>query len=179
MQVQRDFSFFPSSMQQNKAGDIIRNIIAQEGFKGFFRGFGGYLLVYGPSSAIWWSVYEASKGSLLKIGLRQKSEHVNSDRIIKYGNFFVSGAIAGIAATTATNPLDVTRTRQQLLDLRSKRDRELLKRGFWGLFKSIYRNEGVIGLYRGLRPRVLISAPGSALTFMGYEIIKEYSIKKG
>ena len=36
---------------------LARQIVAQEGFRGLYRGFGASVAVYMPSSAIWWSSY--------------------------------------------------------------------------------------------------------------------------
>jgi hypothetical protein len=41
--------------------DAVKQIYAQEGVRGFFRGFGATLLAYAPASAVWWSVYERCK----------------------------------------------------------------------------------------------------------------------
>mmetsp|Transcript_8210 Transcript_8210/g.36623 ORF Transcript_8210/g.36623 Transcript_8210/m.36623 type:complete len:172 (+) Transcript_8210:844-1359(+) len=39
----------------------VRKLLAADGFKGLYRGFGISLMTYVPSSAVWWSAYAAYK----------------------------------------------------------------------------------------------------------------------
>jgi hypothetical protein len=93
-------------------------------------------------------------------------------------NHFFSGAFAGICAVLVTNPLDVARTRLQLLEVRNDADKSRLRNGFFNLVREVYQREGIRGLYKGAKPRIYISIPGSALAFVGYEALKDYSIKR-
>eukprot|EP00128_Syssomonas_multiformis_P009488 Colp12_sorted_trinity150504_noHs@16526 len=44
----------------------ISTIWREEGFKGFYTGFGATTLTYGIASGVWWSTYEGSKKQLLR-----------------------------------------------------------------------------------------------------------------
>jgi hypothetical protein len=46
--------------------DAARKIYAQQGVKGFYKGFGAILVNSLPASAIWWTVYEESKANVSK-----------------------------------------------------------------------------------------------------------------
>lgn len=161
---------------------IVRHIYATEGLPGFFRGFVPYMLVHGPGSAIWWASYEVSKFLIFqwygRLGL-----HVQPDGIYsgadgpKLAACVVSGALAGAAGYVAVNPLEVAKTRLQLLEASERIDQSRLRAGFSSLLLEVYRSEGVRGLFKGIKPRLLIRVPVSSIAFVGYEYLKESSTK--
>lgn len=156
--------------------DVMRYIWRTEGFRGFYRGYGIYLLVYGPSSAVWWSSYEFIKRGLKRLVSDSKSKlrewPLTLDLI-----HCVSGGLAGTLSTIVTHPLDLVRTRLQLLDVSSASERQTLALGFQSLLKSVYREEGWRGCIKGLKPRIYVRGPGSAIAFTGYEWLKQASSK--
>ena len=85
----------------------------------------------------------------------------------------VAGATAGLVATIATNPMDIVRTRYQLLSAQEVRSYA----GHWNTLRSIVRHEGLRSLWKGCLPSLVINVPGSALTFAGYELAKRFSLK--
>jgi hypothetical protein len=46
------------------------------------------------------------------------------------------------------------------------------------LAKGLWKNEGIAGFYKGLRPRLMVAIPGSMLALSGYELIKSWSREK-
>ena len=75
-----------------------------------------------------------------------------------------------------TNPLDVARTRLQLLEASNVQEQRTLQQGYLHLLRKIAVEEGLRGWYKGLKPRLYIKIPGSAITFLGYEWLKEWSL---
>lgn len=77
------------------------------------------------------------------------------------------GALSKLAASVATYPSQVIRSRlQQRMDART-----LKYTGVLNVLRTTVTREGVGGLYKGLLPNVLRVMPQSALTFLVYESV--------
>jgi solute carrier family 25 protein 38 len=72
----------------------------------------------------------------------------------------VGGAVAGALATACTQPFDLAKTRVQLS--REKTD-------FVTVLRSVIRNEGVVGLFNGIGPRLVRKSLSQAFTWTVYE----------
>ncbi|PJF19640.1 Mitochondrial substrate/solute carrier domain-containing protein [Paramicrosporidium saccamoebae] len=182
LQVQSAMSSHHSAI--NSSGSrICSHIYQTEGVKGFYRGFGPYILVYGPGSAVWWASYEACKSVIFK-AYRWAGFHVSDAGSYHQGGslkimaHLVSGGFAGAAGYVAVNPLEVAKTRLQLLEVNERTDKRALSSGYWKLLREVFVKEGIAGLYKGLKPRLLIRVPVSSVAFIGYEYMKESSMKK-
>lgn len=180
LQAQHGINFLYRKYQFKGTSDVVKHIFKYEGCKGLYRGYGPYLAVFGPGSAIWWSSYEVFK-KLSFIGFKKLDKIIgmNSGKeVIQTLSHLVSGAFAGICSCLVTNPLDVARTRIQLLEATNIRESHLLKRGFFNLLFDIHQKEGWRGLYKGVKPRIFIKVPGSSIALLGYEWLKESSTIK-
>jgi solute carrier family 25 protein 44 len=174
LQVERKYNFLPLKFQNRDPFSIVKSIYRDEGLGGFFRGLYPYLIVYGPGSAIWWMAYEWTKRILDPVlPSAPCSTKSVQDHLKKATSHLLCGSLAGIASVMITNPLDVARTRLQLMEFRNSREKEFIRGGFVGVLRETYKNEGLAGLYKGARPRILIRIPGSALAFLGYEYLKD------
>ncbi|RKP33977.1 mitochondrial carrier domain-containing protein, partial [Dimargaris cristalligena] len=82
------------------------------------------------------------------------------------------GGLAGAISKTIVFPLDVVRKRLQVQGpSRAYFGRDpvpVYESSVWRTLKQIARQEGVGGLYRGIVPGLLKSAPASAATFFIY-----------
>lgn len=78
----------------------------------------------------------------------------------------MSGAVAGSSAVTLAYPLDLVRTR-----LAAQGEHRYYK-GIAHALRTIVRDEGVGGLYRGLGATVLGTGPNIALNYTLYETFK-------
>ncbi|KAI8342686.1 mitochondrial carrier domain-containing protein [Chlamydoabsidia padenii] len=74
---------------------------------------------------------------------------------------FTLGSIAGAVGATAVYPIDLVKTRMQ--NQRSKVVGELLYKNSLDCFKKVVKNEGFVGLYRGLGPQLVGVAPEKAI----------------
>lgn len=171
LQIQQKITFLESRYQYRSTFDVLKSILRTEGIPGLYRGFGAYVAVYGPNSAVWWVSYEYSK----RLMLRQDNAF-SENFCWKHFSHFVAGAVAGAAAVVATNPLDVAKTRYQTMEYSNTLQKKQLTQGFIGALKRLYGHEGFHGLYRGMKPRILLRIPGSAIAFVGYEMLKEQSL---
>ncbi len=79
---------------------------------------------------------------------------------------FVSGAIAGAAATTATYPLDLLRTRF------AAQGTEKVYASLLSSIRDIARTEGPRGFFQGLSAGVGQVVPYMGLFFTGYELLR-------
>ena len=68
---------------------------------------------------------------------------------------FLLGSISGAVGATVVYPIDLVKTRMQ--NQRSKVVGELLYKNSIDCFKKVIKNEGVLGLYRGLGPQLVVS----------------------
>lgn len=177
LQTHTAYSFLPLRYQTGSAMKIVKHVWRTEGLRGFFRGYLPYLAVYGPGSAVWWVVYEVSKQSITRI-LPDAHPDKHDFTSAKAINYMVSGSLAGIVSCLITNPLDVARTRLQLLEFGDGRERRALKGGFRRLLMDTFTKEGVAGLFKGVKPRLWVRAPGSAIALVGYEYLKSRSVVK-
>jgi solute carrier family 25 aspartate/glutamate transporter 12/13 len=74
---------------------------------------------------------------------------------------FAIGSVAGAIGATIVYPIDLVKTRMQ--NQRKVAASELLYAHSWDCFKKVIRNEGVLGLYRGLLPQLVGVAPEKAI----------------
>ncbi|XP_051132061.1 uncharacterized protein LOC127252087 isoform X2 [Andrographis paniculata] len=81
---------------------------------------------------------------------------------------FVGGGLAGITAASATYPLDLVRTR-----LAAQRS-AIYYQGIRHALHTICRDEGFLGLYKGLGATLLGVGPSIAISFSVYEGLKSY-----
>lgn len=138
--------------------NIIAQIFAADGFRGFYRGYVASLLTYIPNSAVWWPFYHFYAEQLSKLA-PSDCPHLILQAM--------AGPLAAATASTVTNPMDVVRARVQVEGRNSiiETFRELIKEeGFWGLTK-------------GLSARIISSTPTAIVMVVGYETLKKLSLR--
>lgn len=130
-----------------------RTILQSEGASAFYKGFGASLL--GLSHvAIQLPVYEEMK-TRVETG-------------VAWLDVLVAAALSKLAATLVTYPHETIRTRLQ--DQRG-RAADARYRGLVHCTRVIVRNEGVRGLYAGLKVNIVRVVPAAITTFVVYESI--------
>lgn len=163
LQIGRHVDFLPIHLQTRKLSHVMNHIWKTEGLKGYFRGFGAYMAVFGPGSAIWWASYEFFK-YLFKLNFT----------IIPSGlSHSISGVLANLTCILSISPLDVSRTRLQLLEIANKNEKSKLNYGYLELIKDVYRKEGIEGFFKGVKPRIFVKIPSTAISMWLYEYMKE------
>jgi hypothetical protein len=147
---------------------VIRHIYDRRGVSGFYRGFGASIAAYVPAGMIWWVVYEESKRSL---------EENTAGRVRNWGavglggvtvSHAVSGAVAGIIASTLTNPFDIAKTRIQTGRLCYGGTTAI------SVLRKAISHEGLAMLSKGLFGRVAIAVPTSIFQGSCYEAIMAF-----
>jgi hypothetical protein len=131
---------------------IAQRILQREGVPGLWRGTTATMLALAPNSAVWWLTHEECKSRFAKkLGLPEESPTLLS----------LSGAMAGITSTIATNPVDVLKTRLQCSEERGLSLRRVLS--------GVLGEAGWRGLYSGLIPRLAAAVPRSICAVLFYE----------
>lgn len=138
-----------------------QQVYANHGASAFFAGYRATLLMNVPFTAVYFTGYETAKRALLDWrGI--------DDAQFSASSHCVAGACAGATAAATTNPLDVVKTRLQTQgEVGARR-----YRGLTDALRSIRVEEGMAGLMRGVRARVLFHMPAAAVCWTTYEFCK-------
>ena len=88
---------------------IVRDILQREGVRGLYRGYHVSLLTYAPNSALWWAFYAGFYRKSMEYGW------LSSGQVPIPLVQASCGVLSGLLAATLTNPLDVFRTRYQVM----------------------------------------------------------------
>ncbi|KAI9309607.1 mitochondrial carrier domain-containing protein [Cunninghamella echinulata] len=89
---------------------------------------------------------------------------------------FTLGSIAGAVGATAVYPIDLVKTRMQ--NQRSKVVGELLYKNSMDCFRKVVKNEGFVGLYRGLGPQLVGVAPEKAIKLTVNDLVRNKFLNK-
>eukprot|EP00049_Salpingoeca_infusionum_P013186 m.246262 g.246262 ORF g.246262 m.246262 type:complete len:403 (+) comp15376_c0_seq2:2048-3256(+) len=173
--VNGTFHFYKVGLQDKRTSvhRVVSNIFRYEGIKGLYRGYWASVASTSPGSAIWFTVYELCKFHMPTFVAGDGQP--NSTRARQVGVHLLSGAAAGAVSTLAMNPFDVAKTRYQTLNAAKPQENALIQRGFLNLLRVTFQQEGLLGVYRGLTPRLILAVPFSAITFAAYEAAKHVS----
>lgn len=142
------------SAKQVSAFQIARSL----GLKGLYKGSRACLMRDIPFSMIYFPTYSRIK--------RCFSDDSRNSKITPI-QLLASGTGAGAIAAITTTPADVVKTRLQAH-----------RSPFHSIsqcFKWTIHNEGISGLFRGVVPRTLRSAPQFGVTLFVYEMLQEYN----
>ncbi|XP_065854784.1 uncharacterized protein [Euphorbia lathyris] len=138
-------------------------IMNEEGFRAFWRGNLVTIVHRLPYSSVNFYAYEQYK-SLLRSVIVPENQRGNTTTDLAV--HFVGGGLAGITAASVTYPLDLVRTR-----LAAQRN-TIYYSGIWNAFQTICREEGFLGMYRGLGATLLGVGPSIAISFSVYESLR-------
>ena len=167
----------------NGMSDAVKNILRNEGPAGLYRSFPITLLTNLPYGMIMVTTNEYLREILTKR---------SGSPVLDVKTTMLAGCGAGMAAAAVTTPLDRVKTRLQTQGLgtimRANRDgipadcpklaEEAMlsvKPKYQGLsdaFKSIVQEEGWMGLFRGMIPRLMTHTPSIAISWTTYEAAK-------
>jgi hypothetical protein len=164
-------------------------VIAQtEGLRGFFRGFLPSMVNEVPLAGVWWMVYESTKARLSKSEmLRAKSGPspwfpAKMEAIPDgWASQLVAGFTAQVACLTVGNPVETVVTRLQTNQTGLEPSEATLEAGkrkpasFAATMRNMIRQEGLRAFTRGLGPKILMTAPISAISSLTYEIVLHLS----
>ncbi|KAL6363251.1 hypothetical protein LRP88_02661 [Fusarium phalaenopsidis] len=150
----------------------------EEGIRGLYRGLGPIVMGYLPTWAVYFTVYNKSKGWL--------SQHYDNSHLVNLW----SSITAGASSTIVTNPIWVIKTRlMSQSSVRHSHDHTSLYpkagstptsrptlhdwhyRSTIDAARKMYTSEGIISFYSGLTP-ALLGLSHVAVQFPTYEFLK-------
>jgi solute carrier family 25 protein 39/40 len=138
---------------------MMRNIWLNEGISGLYAGIRPTLVMAVPNTVLYFSAYEEIVWRL--------RHHYPGSQIV--GSFpLIAGASARVIASVVTAPFELLRTRQAAATGENK-----IAAGLTEEFRNIVRQEGPMGLYKGLRPTLWRDVPFSAIYWFFLEQFRE------
>lgn len=150
---------------------ILGSVYRIEGSRALFKGLGPNLVGVIPARSINFYVYGNGK--------RLMADHWNRGQEAPWVHL-LAGVTAGVATSTATNPVWMVKTRLQLdknVAERSGGVTQRLYRNSWDCVKQVVRDEGVRGLYKGMSASYL-GVVESTMQWMLYEQLKAYLARR-
>ena len=144
-----------------------KQIFRKEGIKGLYSGLSSAIVASSLSWAGYFYFYESSKKRKLyphgPYGDNKKSELSTSDILL-------SGIESGVIMVAITNPIWLIKTR---LQIQGGNPNMRQYTGLWNALFTIPKEEGILALYKGALPAVLLTLHG-AIQFGVYEATKKY-----
>ncbi|KAK3825166.1 MAG: mitochondrial carrier domain-containing protein [Benniella sp.] len=110
------------------------------------------------------------------VAVQPEVKHGALHDILKGSYGFLLGSISGAVGATVVYPIDLVKTRMQ--NQRSKVVGELLYKNSIDCFKKVLKNEGVLGLYRGLGPQLVGVAPEKAIKLTMNDLVRRHLTDK-
>ncbi|XP_057958268.1 mitochondrial thiamine diphosphate carrier 2-like isoform X1 [Malania oleifera] len=141
-----------------------KDIFREEGLRGFWRGNIPALLMVMPYTAIQFTVLHRLKTFVA--GSSKAEDHIHLSPYLSY----VSGALAGCAATVGSYPFDLLRT------ILASQGEPKVYPTMSSAFVDIVRTRGFQGLYAGLSPTLVEIIPYAGLQFGTYDTFKRWTM---
>ncbi|KAH7677910.1 Mitochondrial carrier protein [Dioscorea alata] len=151
LQQQRGLS--PGLLKYKGPIHCARMIIREEGLFGLWAGAAPTVMRNGTNQAAMFSAKNAFDGILWK-------KHEGDGKVLQPWQSMISGFLAGTVGPICTGPFDVVKTR---LMAQSKSGGDLKYNGMIHAIKTIYVEEGLLALWKGLLPRLMRIPPGQAI----------------
>ncbi|KIH88430.1 solute carrier family 25, member 39/40 [Sporothrix brasiliensis 5110] len=172
----------------------LRRMVQTHGIHSLWRGLTLTLWRDAPFSAMYWWGYETVRSQLTearerrrgrdlldldgsrRVRERRRSQSRENHRAT-FLDSFAAGSLSGAAASIATMPFDVGKTRTQVfreaaqagVPTAAVAEEQTMGRLLW----HIFRTEGIAGLFKGWIPRTLKVAPACAIMISSYEVGKK------
>uniref|UniRef100_A0A3B3E1U0 Si:dkey-150i13.2 n=1 Tax=Oryzias melastigma TaxID=30732 RepID=A0A3B3E1U0_ORYME len=135
--------------------DCAFKLYKDRGIHGVYRGTVLTLIRDVPSTGLYFLTYEYLKGALTPVG--------QSVSQLSTPNILLAGGAAGILNWTVALPPDVLKSNfQTAADGRYG--------GLWDVLRTLLREEGPKGLYKGFSAVLLRAFPANAACFLGFEV---------
>mmetsp|Transcript_13425 Transcript_13425/g.27393 ORF Transcript_13425/g.27393 Transcript_13425/m.27393 type:complete len:364 (-) Transcript_13425:47-1138(-) len=150
--------------------NAVATIYKEEGIGGFYRGITASY--WGcAEGCVQFVLYEKLKKVIMeKRNVKRKTEGKKVISKLPPLTLFCTAAVSKCVATVSTYPHEVARTRMR----EQARSGVFKYNGMWQTIGTVFKEEGVKGIYAGMGTHVARVVPNSALMFMSYEIVQNY-----
>ncbi|KAG9453514.1 hypothetical protein H6P81_006418 [Aristolochia fimbriata] len=128
-------------------------IIHEEGLRGLWAGAAPTVMRNGTNQAAMFTAKNAFDTILWK-------KHEGDGKVLQPWQSMISGFLAGTAGPVCTGPFDVVKTR---LMAQSRSAGEVKYKGMIHALRTIFAEEGLVALWKGLLPRLMRIPPGQAI----------------
>ncbi|CCW59762.1 unnamed protein product [Phytomonas sp. EM1] len=132
-------------------------ILQREGLHAMYVSLPTTVLMNVPHSATYWLVYEAFFSIFHNDSVRSDEDNITLD-------YLAAGFLAGAGAAVVSFPMDTIKTHLQLGR----------GSGFFPVLKDLLATRGVRGVFAGVLPRILYTAPSGALMMVAYQTTKGF-----
>lgn len=152
---------------ENKLTVGLRMVLAVyrvDGLKGFYRGYISSIMLYAPSSMVFWSSYYHYLDLFKRIRVDVFKENLNEIKNLTVDQS-ISGLLGGVTTAVFTNFFDVLRIRIQVH-----------RTTYLETLRRIIRYEGFSVFSKGLVPRMINNGIYSLFIMLGYETAKKFCV---
>ncbi|KAF5093304.1 hypothetical protein D0Z03_002472 [Geotrichum reessii] len=152
----------------NGALDVVKKLLKNEGFAGFYKGTLTPLVGVGACVSIQFSVNEFMKRTFISRNAAAGLENTG----LTHGQFYAAGAAAGIANGFLASPIEHIRIRLQTQTGEIK-----TFNGPIDAVRKMYNGSGVRGVFRGITPTLIREGHGMGAYFLAFEALVDREIK--
>ncbi|KAH7924825.1 mitochondrial carrier [Leucogyrophana mollusca] len=142
----------------------LRDIKVQDGWRGLYRGAGPNIAGNASSWGLYFLFYNM---------LKKRAAGDDPNYRMSAGAYLLCSAQASAATAIITNPIWVVKVRM----FTTKPTSPSSYRGLWDGLSSIYRTEGMAGLWKGTS-LALVGVSNGAVQFMAYEEMKRWGFEQ-
>ncbi|KAL9188804.1 hypothetical protein ACHAXT_007182 [Thalassiosira profunda] len=141
--------------------DCTKQVVKEGGIQSLYKGTVATLARDIPGTIAYFGMYEFAKKEMMKVqGIDPKKGELSVVSVL------TAGGLAGMACWTVGIPADVIKSRYQTAP-------EGKYSGIGDVYKSLIKEEGYAGLFRGLRPALIRAFPANAACFLGMEVSRK------
>ncbi|KAK1285497.1 Mitochondrial succinate-fumarate transporter 1 [Acorus calamus] len=153
IRLQQQKGLSPELLKYKGPIHCAHTIIREEGFLGLWAGAAPTVMRNGTNQAAMFTAKNA-----FDILLWKKNE--GDGQVLLPWQSMISGFLAGTAGPICTGPFDVVKTR---LMAQNRSAGEVKYRGMFHAIRTIFAEEGLLALWKGLLPRLMRIPPGQAI----------------
>ncbi|GMH79099.1 hypothetical protein TL16_g08029 [Triparma laevis f. inornata] len=163
--------------------DCVKQTFRGEGLRGFYAGVAspllGQMYFRAGSFAAFHYIHDIVESNL-NPNLTTPNPSSPSDNASKYKRLILSGAVTGSFITILENPIDVIKTKLQVLIMKEKVNKNYIKpfHDTPSCVKFLVTKYGVGGLFHGFTATLIRNIPANAVFFPVNEIMKDVIIKR-
>lgn len=167
--------------------DAAREIVAREGVAGLYSGLSSSLVGISATNFFYYFTFEhlrdvilTAKHAAAAAAATSAEATIASGGALSTGESMLAGLVAGVVTSVLSNPIWVVNTRQTVreapADAKSSRAVVLRKIGFIATLKQIVKNDGVLALWKGIGP-ALVLVINPILQYTAFEQLKNWLVK--